>query len=153
HRRAEHGRARIDIGDVHEDARPKLPACKRLDVLAQSRLVAGAAADVLPRDLVEPVTRERFVLGDVQRLHVNNSVSLSRSTRVSRAFHAGSRCPGRRGPTTTPPTTGFARTHASDNVAGSPRRASSSMAANTSGRTKSSYGSGRSVILEPAGYG
>src|SRR5439155_26953219 len=148
--RAEHGRARVDRADVDEYAWPQLPPRERRQVLPQRRLVAGAAAEVLPRVLVEALARKRLVVVNVQGFHANNSVSSSRSTGRSSAAQTGSRCAGLRGPTTTAPTSGFARIHASASVAGSPRCASCSSPAKTSSRTNAVYGSGRNVIREPA---
>src|SRR5439155_16524175 len=149
---AEHGCARIDVADVAEHARSQLPACERLDVLAQRRLVAGAAADVLPRVVVQLVASKRLVVGDGQgTVHGNSPASSLRSTSRSSAGRIASSCSALRGPTTTAVTSRCESTHASASTAGSPRLSNTSSASNTSSFRHDSYSSGRSVILEPTG--
>src|SRR5439155_5352224 len=90
--------------------------------------------------------------------HANSSASSSASVLVngcSSARSAGSRCFGRRGPTTTAVTHGWANNQEIASVAEStPRRSASSAnrssAVNVSGLRRCSYGSGRIAIRDPS---
>ena len=153
-RRAEDRRARVDAVSADEDPRAELPPRERRDIVAECRLVSGAAADVLPGVVVEALAREQLVVVDVERVaHANNSVSLSRSTSSSSDAQTGTRCAGRRGPTTTAADVGVRedpRERQRRRIA-EPRELLERVEDLVA--HEPAYGSGRSVIREPSANG
>ena len=62
---AKDGRLVRDLGDVDQDARPQLPALRRLGVPPQGSLVTGAAGEVAVGTRLELLEREPLEIGDV----------------------------------------------------------------------------------------
>jgi len=147
----------IEVGGIASFDRRQV----MLDNLFVCLSIRPPAADVLA---LEPLVEERQV-GRRQRakldLHSKSADTSSASALdkgCSSASSAGSRCVGRRGPTTTAVTHGWANNQEIARVAEStPRRvaisASRSSAVNVSGLRRCSYGPGRIDIREPSGAG
>jgi hypothetical protein len=62
---AEDGGPRRDVRNVHQHARPQLPALVGLGVPPQGALVARAAGEVAVRTRLELLEREPLEIGDV----------------------------------------------------------------------------------------